>query len=162
MRHAKPDPSATKARARETSPSAASTPARKGGCVRKSRARRPTSPSFGDLCELSGGLAAVWRRKGCTEREMREFLDDDPFVLGDVVPALHALGFTEEAVVRHVPHDGPLAALALGFARFLSHPYGRGRATLALPPWVMLAFFRRAVTRRIAAPAPLSRRAAGD
>ena len=153
MKHAQPDSSATKARARKPSPSIAPPRSRKGGGgVRKSRARRPTVPSFGDLCELSGGLAAVWRRKGCTKREMREFLDDDPFVLGNVIPALHALGFTEEDIVRYVPHDGPLAALALGFARFLSNPYGRGRgkATFMLPPWVVLAFFRRAVTRRIA------------
>ena len=153
----KPSASAVKARACKPSPSTA-TPrtqkangTRKDVGARKPSARRPDTPSFGDLYELSGGLAAVWRRKGCTEREMREFLDDDPFVLCDVVPALHALGFTEEDVVRHVPHDGPLAALALGFARFLSNPYGRGRATLALPPWVVLAFLRRAVTRRIAA-----------
>ena len=167
MRHAKTDPSAPKARARKPSPprarkpspsrarkpspSTASPRAQKAGGARKARVRRPDAPSFGDLCELSGGLAAAWRRRGCTEREMREFLHDDPFVLGDVVPALHALGFTEEDVVRHVPHDGPLAALALGFARFLSNPYGRGRATPALPPWVLLAFLRRAVTRRIAA-----------
>jgi len=151
MRHAKTDPSAPKARARKPSPPTASPRAQKAGGARKARVRRPDAPSFGDLCELSGGLAAAWRRKGCTEREMREFLHDDPFVLGDVVPALHALGFTEEDVVRHVPHDGPLASLALGFARFLSNPYGRGRATLALPPWVVLAFLRRAVTRRIAA-----------
>jgi len=164
MRHAKPDLSAPNARARKPSPSAvpksrarkpspstASPCVRKAGGARKARVRRPDTPSFGDLCELSGGLAAAWRRKGCTEREMREFLYDDPFVLCDVVPALHALGFTEEDVVRHVPHDGPLATLALGFARFLSNPYGRGRATLALPPCVLLAFLRRAVTRRIAA-----------
>jgi len=178
MRPAKTDPSAPNARARKPSPSDAKSHAPKAvgaqkshapkavgaqkararkaraqkACgARRGRARRPDAPSFGDLCELSGGLAAAWRRKGCTEREMREFLDDDPFVLCDVVPALHALGFTEEDVVRHLPHDGPLAALALGFARFLSHPYGRGRATLALPPWVVLAVLRRAVTRRIAA-----------
>ena len=151
MRHAISNPSATKVCARKSSLSASSSRIHKGGGARKSRTCRPNASSFGDLCELSGGLASVWRRKGCTEREMREFLDDDPFVLGDVIPALHALGFTEEDIIRHVPHDGPLAALALGFSRFLSNPYGRGRATLMLPPWIVLAFFRRAVTRRIAA-----------
>ena len=47
--------------------------------VRKSsRAPAVTKlPSFGDLCEMSGGLAVIWRRNGCTEREMLEFINDD-------------------------------------------------------------------------------------
>jgi hypothetical protein len=95
----------------------------------------------------------MWRRRGCTEREMREFVDDDEFVLCDVVPALHALGFTEDEVIRYVPHDGVLAALVLGLSRFMTarSPYSRGSGILALPPWLMMAFFRRMFTRRIAA-----------
>ena len=57
-----------------------------------SRAAKP--PSFGDLCEISGGRAVAWRRNGCTMREMREFAGDEPFMLSDVIPALHGLGFT--------------------------------------------------------------------
>ena len=114
--------------------------------------RKAKEPTFGDLCEWSEGLAVVWRRKGCTEREMREFIDDDPFVLCNVVPALHALGFSEDEVIRHVPHDSFLAALMLGFSRVLtaSSPNGRGSGVLALPPWLLMSFFRRAFTRRIA------------
>ena len=115
--------------------------------------RKSKEPTFGDLCEWSEGLAVVWRRKGCTEREMLEFIEDDPFVLCDVVPALHALGFTEDEVIRHVPHDSSLAALMLGFLRILtaSGANGRGSGILALPPWLLMSFFRRAFTRRIAA-----------
>ena len=47
--------------------------------------RRPRGGpgSFGDLCEISGGLAVVWRRNGCTEREMWAFAEDDPSILCD-------------------------------------------------------------------------------
>ena len=126
---------------------------RKKVALRKRPSRRPKEPTFGDLCEWSGGLAVMWRRRGCTEREMREFVDDDEFVLCDVVPALHALGFTEDEVIRYVPHDGVLAALVLGLSRFMTArgPYSRGSGILALPPWLMMAFFRRMFTRRIAA-----------
>ena len=126
---------------------------RKKITVHKRPSRRPKEPTFGDLCEWSGGLAVVWRRKGCTEREMQEFMNDDEFVLCDVVPALHALGFTEDDVIKYVPHDGVLAALVLGLSRFMTArgPYGRGSGILALPPWLLMAFFRRMFTRRIAA-----------
>ena len=126
---------------------------RKKATARKRPSLRPKEPTFGDLCEWSGGLAVVWRRKGCTEREMREFVNDDEFVLCDVVPALHALGFTEDDVIRYVPHDGVLAALMLGLSRFMTaqSPYSRGSGILALPPWLLMAFFRRMFTRRIAA-----------
>ena len=127
---------------------------------KSSSRRRPRGGpgSFGDLCEISGGLAVVWRRNGCTEREMRAFAEDDPSILCDVVPALHALGFGEEDVLRHVPHDGPLARLLLGFSRLMTaresaltgRDYG-GSAILALPPFVALALLRRALSRRIAA-----------
>ena len=131
----------------KSSLSASSRKARSGG-----HSRRAKASSFGDLCEMSGGLAVVWRRKGCTEREMQAFAGDAPFVLCDVIPALHALGFTEEDVLRHVPHDGPLAALALEAAWFLSACARRGRASRAplLPAWLIAAFLRRALTRRIA------------
>ena len=122
--------------------------------------RRPQGApdTFGDLCEMTGGLAVVWRRNGCTEREMRAFAEDDPSILCDVVPALHALGFSEDDVVRHVPHDGPLACLLLGLSRLMtarfssrSGTFGDGSGILALPPLVGLAFLRRALSRRIAA-----------
>ena len=109
-------------------------PARRGkacGVARKSPARHKPRGTFGDLCEMSDGLAVVWRRNGCTEREMWAFATDDPSILRDVVPALHALGFGEDDVVRHVPHDGPLACLLLGFyliavAHIALHEAGHG------------------------------------
>ncbi len=84
---------------------------------------------------------------------MVAFINDDPFVLSYAIPALHALGFTENDVLRHVPHDGVLASLMLWFSRLATthSPYGRGSGILALPPWLLMAFLRRAVTRRIAA-----------
>ena len=121
-----------------------------------SRRPRGVHGTFGDLCEISEGLAVVWRRKGCTEREMWAFAEDAPSILCDVVPALHALGFGEEDVIRHVPHDGILASLLLGFSRLMTaresltgRSYG-GSAILALPPLVALAFLHRALSRRIA------------
>jgi len=80
-------------------------------------------------------------------------MHDDPFVLCEVVPAMHSLGFSEEDVIRHVPHDGPLAAIALCLSR-LAMSRGRrarGSEVLALPPFVLVAFLRRMATRRIAA-----------
>ena len=121
------------------------------------RRRQGGHGTFGDLCEMSEGLAVVWRRNGCTEREMWAFAEDDPSILCDVVPALHALGFGEEDVVRHVPHDGPLACLLLGLSRLMTArpsrngTFGNGSAILALPPLVALAFLHRALSRRIAA-----------
>ena len=131
------------------------------GTARKATSRRRPRGipgTFGDLCEISEGLAVVWRRRGCTEREMWAFAEDDPSILCDVVPALHALGFGEEDVIRHVPHDGILASLLLGFSRLMTaresaltgRSYG-GSAILALPPLVALAFLHRALSRRIAA-----------
>ena len=107
-------------------------------------------PSFGDLCEMSDGLAVVWRRNGCTEREMFEFINDEPFILCDVIPALHRLGFTEDEVVRYVPHDSTLARIALAASWFLAFPNKTRSSTLAVPPWILAAFLRRALTRRIA------------
>ncbi len=131
------------------------------GTARKATSRRRPRGipgTFGDLCEISEGLAVVWRRRGCTEREMWAFAEEDPSILCDVVPALHALGFGEEDVIRHVPHDGILASLLLGFSRLMTaresaltgRSYG-GSAILALPPLVALAFLHRALSRRIAA-----------
>ncbi len=140
---------------------AASAPPKAGGASRKSPVRRKSRGvpgTFGDLCEVSEGLAIVWRRKGCTEREMWAFAEDDPSILCDVVPALHALGFGEEDVLRHVPHDGPLASLLLGLSRLMTaRPSavrcmsGDGSAILALPPLVAVSLLRRALSRRIAA-----------
>lgn len=108
-------------------------------------------PSFGDLCEMSDGLAVVWRRNGCTEREMLEFVDDAPFILCNVIPALHKLGFSEDDVLRHVPHDGVLARIILEFMTIASKGSKRNASTLAVPPWILMSFFRRILTRRIAA-----------
>ena len=119
----------------------------------KKTSRAPAAtklPSFGDLCEMSDGLAVVWRHNGCTEREMLEFINDEPFILCDVIPALHRLGFTEDEVVRHVPHDGTLARIALAASWFLTFPNKIRSSTLAVPPWILAAFLRRALTRRIA------------
>ena len=131
--------------AMKTQPSTRPSPARRAS----SRARR----AFGDLCERTDGLASVWRERGCTEREMLAFERDDPSVLCDVVPALHALGFSEDDVVRHLPHDGVLAALALGLSRLVlsGGRRTRGSAALAVPPYVLAAFLRRALPRRMAA-----------
>ena len=107
-------------------------------------------PSFGDLCEMSDGLAAVWRRNGCTEREIFEFINDEPFILCDVIPALHRLGFTEDEVVRHVPNDGTRARIVLAASWFLAFPNKIRSSTLAVPPWILAAFLRRALTQRIA------------
>jgi len=130
---------------------------RQSSVRRRRRSRRGVSGTFGDLCEVSEGLAVVWRRNGCTEREMWAFAEDDPAILCDVVPALHSLGFTEEDVLRHVPHDGPLACLLLEFSRLMTargmSMSGRScgdSAALALPPLVAIAFLRRALSRRIA------------
>jgi len=150
---------------RKARDNASPSPARRkksSGAARKSarRRRRPRGVpgTFGDLCEFSEGLAVVWRRRGCTEREMWEFAEDDPAILCDVVPMLHALGFSEEDVLRHVPHDGPLACLVLGFSRLvgargttLSGRRYDDSAALAVPPLVAIAFLRRALSRRIAA-----------
>ena len=121
-------------------------------CVRR-RSSKAKRLSFGDLCEMSGGLATVWRRNGCSEKEMLAFIHDDPFVLCDVVPAMHSLGFTEDDVLRYVPHDGPLAAIMLCLSRFVMSRGRRryGSEILALPPCVLVAFLRRMVTKRIAA-----------
>ena len=119
--------------------------------VKKSSRAVTKLPSFGVLCEMSGGLAVVWRRNGCTEREMFEFINDEPFILCDVIPALHRLGFTEDEVIRHVPHDGTLARIALAASWFLAFPNKIHSATLAMPPWILAAFLRRTLTQRIAA-----------
>ena len=115
------------------------------------RSRRAKAPSYGDLCEMSGGLASVWRDRGCTEREMLAFIDDEPFILCDVVPLMHKLGLSEDDVLRHVPHDGVLARIALEFARVAAMGSVRRASALAVPPWALVSFLRKALTRRIAA-----------
>ena len=81
---------------------------------------------------------------------MLEFINDEPFILCDVIPALHRLGFTEDEVVRHVPHDGTLARIALAASWLLAFPNKIRSSTLAVPPWLLAAFLRRVLTRRIA------------
>ena len=82
---------------------------------------------------------------------MLAFVDDEPFILCDVIPALHRLGFTEEDVIRYVPHDGPLARLVLSMAWFFTFPNRIRSSTLTVPAWLLASFLRRALTRRIAA-----------
>ena len=113
--------------------------------------RRPT---FGDLCEATDGLAAEWRRWGCTDAEIDSCKDDSPFILFNVVPFLHGLGFSEKDVLRHVPHDGELAAALFVFLRL----FGNRTLNMAqivkaasIPAWMAAAFLRRTASRRIAA-----------
>ena len=89
---------------------------------------------------------------------MWAFAEDDSTILCDVVPALHALGFGEDDVLRHVPHDGPLANLLLNFSRLMTTrfsyrkgDFNDGTGILALPPLVAIAFLHRGISRRIAA-----------
>ena len=108
--------------------------------------RRETS-DFGELCEASEGLAVEWRRKGCTEREMWRFVYDNPFVLCELVPLLHRLGFTEDEVIEYVPRPGFFAELLLFFAE---GPYGR-RGTLGVTvAWTLATLLRRMATKRVA------------
>ena len=117
------------------------------------RRRRGVPGTFGDLCEISEGLAVVWRRKGCTDREMWAFANDDPAILCDVVPALHALGFSEDDVIRSVPHSYTSAFLLLCLSRFMTARglRGRGSGAFALPPLLAVSFVRRALSRAVAA-----------
>lgn len=129
-------------------------------CVGKScvpplrrRRKRRMYGSFGDLCEISEGLAVVWRRKGCTEREMWAFANDDPAILCDVVPALHELGFSEKDVLENVPHNSVRAFLLSCLSRFLTarSVAGRGSGALAVPPLIAMSFVRRMLSRCVAA-----------
>ena len=111
-------------------------------------------PTFGDLCEATDGLAAEWRRRGCTDAEIDSFKDDSPFILSNVVPFLRGLGFSEKDVLRHVPHDGELAAALFVFLRL----FGNRTLNMAqivkaasIPAWMAAAFLRRTASRRIAA-----------
>jgi len=142
---AKPRPSAT-----------AGTPATSRPSAKK---RRPSAkarrlPSFGDLCEATDGRAVEWRQLGCTDAEIDSFKGDSPFILSDVVPFLHGLGFAEADILRYVPHDGELAAALFVFLRLF------GNRTLnvaqlakagSVPAWIAVAFVRRTASRRIAA-----------
>ena len=117
--------------------------------------RRPRKASrFGDLCESTEGLAAEWRRLGCTEAEIRAFKDDSPFILSCAVPFLHAAGFSEEDVVRHVPHDGMLAEALFAFLGVFGNrtlDLSDAAEPAAVPAWMAAAFLRRTISRRIAA-----------
>ena len=98
----------------------------------------------------------MWRRNGCTEREMWAFAEDDPSILCDIVPALHALGFSENDVLEHLPHGGPIMYTLLGLSRLFTristlHPFRRGTTILALPPVIAMAFLRKTLSRGIAA-----------
>lgn len=121
----------------------------------KSRyAKRQRRSSFGDLCEATEGRAAEWRRLGCTDAEIRAFMDDSPFILSSVVPFLHGVGFTEADVLRHVPHDGMIAEALVSFLDlFGTATRNRSGATdiAAVPAWTAAAFLRRTISRRIAA-----------
>jgi len=121
---------------------------------RRAPSAQKRRPSFGDLCEATDGLAAEFRRRGCTDAEIDSFKDDSPFILFNVVPLLHSLGFPEKDVLRNVPHDGELAAALFVFLR----PFGNRTLNMAqlarvasVPAWMAAAFLRRTASRRIAA-----------
>ena len=121
---------------------------------RRPSAKARRQPSFGDLCEATDGLAAEWRRWGCTDAEIDSFKDDSPFILFNVVPFLHGLGFSEKDVLRHVPHDGELAAALFMFLRLFGNRtlnMAQIAKTASVPAWMAVAFLRRATSRRIAA-----------
>ena len=112
---------------------------------RRSPSAKKRRPTFGDLCEATDGLAAEWRRWGCTDAEIDSFKDDSPFILFNVVPFLHGLGFSEKDVLRHVPHDGELAAALFVFLRL----FGNRTLNMAqivkaasIPAWMAAAFLR--------------------
>ena len=159
----KPQTSQNRALSRGGNPPAAkagrSAKARKTAKPQPSAKRRTHSaqkrrPSFGDLCEATDGLAAEWRKWGCTDAEIDSFKDDSPLILFNVVPFLHGLGFSEKDVLRHVPHDGELATALFVFLRLF------GNRTLntaqiaraaSVPAWMAAAVLRRTASRRIAA-----------
>ena len=121
---------------------------------RRHSSAKKRRPTFGDLCEATDGLAAEWRRLGCTDAEIASFKDDSPFILFNVMPFLHGLGFSEKDVLRHVPHDGELAAALFVFLRL----FGNRTLNMAqivkaasIPAWMAAAFLRRTASRRIAA-----------
>ena len=121
---------------------------------RRPSAKAQRQPSFGDLCEATDGLAAEWRRWGCTDAEIDSFKDDSPFILFNVVPFLHGLGFSEKDVLRHVPHDGELAAALFMFLRLFGNRtlnMAQIAKAASVPAWMAVAFLRRATSRRIAA-----------
>ncbi len=115
---------------------------------------RKRQPTFGDLCEATDGRAAEWRRWGCTDAEIDSFKDDSPFILFNVVPFLHELGFSEKDVLRHVPHDGELAAALFVFLRLFGDRtlnMAQLARAASVPAWMAAAFLRRTASRRIAA-----------
>ena len=121
---------------------------------RRTPSAKKRRPSFGDLYEATDGRAAEWRKWGCTDAEIDSFKDDSPFILFNVVPFLHGLGFSEKDVLRHVPHDGELAAALFVFLRL----FGNRTLNMAqivkaasIPAWMAAAFLRRTASRRIAA-----------
>ena len=121
---------------------------------RRTPSAKKRRPTFGDLCEATDGLAAEWRRRGCTDAEIDSFKDDSPFILFNVVPFLHGLGFSEKDVLRHVPHDGELAAALFVFLRlFGTRTLNMAQIARAasVPAWMAASFLRRAASRRIAA-----------
>ena len=121
---------------------------------RRTPSAKKRRPTFGDLCEATDGLAAEWRRRGCTDAEIDSFKDDSPFILSNVVPSLHGLGFSEKDVLRHVPHDGELAAALFVFLRLFGNRtinMAQIARAASVPAWMAASFLRRAASRRIAA-----------
>lgn len=92
------------------------------------------------------------KRNNCTKRELLTFAAEDPFILRNVIPMLHAMGFTEDDTIRHVPRDGLLAWMILWFSHFMTARgvYDRGSGMLALPQWLLIAYLRKTFTRHIA------------
>ena len=121
---------------------------------RRTPSAKKRRPTFGDLCEATDGLAAEWRKWGCTDAEIDSFKDDSPFILFNVVPFLHGLGFSEKDVLRHVPHDGELAAALFVFLRLFGNRtlnMSQIARAASVPAWMAAAFLRRTASRRIAA-----------
>ena len=121
---------------------------------RRAPSAQKRRPSFGDLCEATDGLAAEWRKWGCTDAEIDSFKDDSPFILFNVVPFLHGLGFSEKDVLLHVPHDGELAAALFVFLRLFGNRtlnMAQIARVASVPAWMAAAFLRRTASRRIAA-----------
>ena len=117
------------------------------------KSRRLRGRAFGNLCEQTEGGAKAWRQLGCTDAEILAFAEDCPFVLFEVVPLMHALGFSEEDVLRHVPHAGlgTWAGIGLLHFIFMRNPLWALADGLPIPVWALAAYLRRALTRRIAA-----------
>ena len=103
---------------------------------------------------VAEALSSALRQLGCTDAEILAFAEDCPFVLFEVVPLMHALGFSEEDVLRHVPHAGlgTWAGIGLLHFIFMRNPLWALADGLPIPVWALAAYLRRALTRRTRRP----------